>query len=74
VRSTPAQKPSAEPVAVRTTTAAAAPPEAPVLTPLSDESHITLSHRIIGGALLLAVGAAAWALVGGLRRHRRENR
>ena len=73
VRGTSVRKPSAEPVAARTT-ATAAPPEAPVLTPLRDESQMTSGHRIIGGALLVAVGAVAYALVGGLRRRRREKR
>jgi chitin-binding protein len=73
VRTAAAQKPSAAPAAAPASVAAA-PPQAPVLTPVGDESRITLGHQVIAGALLVAVGAAAWALVGGLRRRRRENR
>jgi chitin-binding protein len=61
---------TADPVAAETSEA---PPQPQSFTPVSDESQVTLGHQIIAGALLVAVGAGVWALVGGLRRRRREN-
>ncbi|HEY0002457.1 MAG TPA: lytic polysaccharide monooxygenase, partial [Actinoplanes sp.] len=77
----PAAKPSVTSAAPAPATSAAAapaataaPPRAQSLTPVSQESSVTLGHRIIAGALLLAIGAGGWALVSGNVRRRRENR
>lgn len=50
------------------------PAEAQALTPVGDESQVTLGHGIIAGALAVGIGACLWAAIGGLLRRRRENR
>jgi chitin-binding protein len=60
-----------EPEAVAPTTEAAA---TQAITPVGNESQITLGHQIVAGALALGIGAGLWALIGGLVRRRRENR
>jgi chitin-binding protein len=75
---------SASPSAGRTTAsvplAAAGPTSpapaaaAPDLTPVSDNTKVTLGHQILIGALVLAFGALAVAAFGRLRRKRFENR
>jgi predicted carbohydrate-binding protein with CBM5 and CBM33 domain len=71
------------PVPAATTEAAAAPavpaatvepPRSQSFTPVSAQSSVTLGHRFIAGALLLAICAGAWALFSGSFRRRRENR
>jgi chitin-binding protein len=76
--------PSASPSASRTAeavaaaagepTTAAAAPAAQNLTPVSDETKVTLGHQIIIGALVLAFGALVVGMIGRLRRKRFENR
>jgi predicted carbohydrate-binding protein with CBM5 and CBM33 domain len=67
--------PAAAPVAVAAATTSAAPAAAaPDLTPVSDNTKVTLGHQIVIGALLLAVGALVVAAIGRLRRNRFENR
>ena len=73
---TKATAPRAAPATPRTGPAVAgrtAPP-AQARTPVRQQSQVTLGHWIVAGALLLGLGAAAWAGIGGLRRRRRENR
>jgi predicted carbohydrate-binding protein with CBM5 and CBM33 domain len=69
---------SAEPAAVATAApAATTEPPAPQpqsLTPVGDESRVTLGHQIVAGALVVAFGVTAWAGIGRLRRRRFENR
>lgn len=64
------------PAVVRATapkTSAAAPaPRA--ITPVSDNSRVTLGHWIVAGAVVLGSGAVAWAGTGAILRRRRENR
>jgi predicted carbohydrate-binding protein with CBM5 and CBM33 domain len=48
--------------------------EAQKIQPVSDNSRVTLGHWIVAAALLLGVGAAAWAGTGSILRRRRENR
>jgi predicted carbohydrate-binding protein with CBM5 and CBM33 domain len=66
---------TAAPVAAATSSAppAAAPVAQPDLTPVSDNSDITLGHQIIVGAVLLAAGAVVWAAIDRIRRRRRRN-
>jgi hypothetical protein len=59
---------AAEPEPAETTD----PPQS--LTPVAQESQVTLGHGLIVGALLLAFGFVAWAAIEKLRRGRRENR
>ena len=47
-------------------------PQAQVLTPVGDQSSVTLGHSIIAGAVVLGGGAVLWAAIGGIRR-RRQN-
>jgi predicted carbohydrate-binding protein with CBM5 and CBM33 domain len=54
-----------------TTGAAAAAPD---LTPVSDQTKVTLGHQILIGALVLVFGALVMAGFGWLRRKRFENR
>ena len=61
------------------TAAATTPPadEPRAITPVSNPKEgdtVTLGHWIIGAALSLGLGAAAWAGIGGLLRRRRESR
>jgi predicted carbohydrate-binding protein with CBM5 and CBM33 domain len=51
-----------------------APEAAPNLTPVSDNTKVTLGHQILIGALVLVFGALAVAAFGRLRRKRFENR
>jgi predicted carbohydrate-binding protein with CBM5 and CBM33 domain len=48
--------------------------EGPALTAVSNQSQADLGHRIVVGAVLVAVGFGLWAAIGGLLRRRRENR
>lgn len=74
--------PSASPSVSRTPQAAPAAatvptsdaPEAQSLTPVSDNTKVTLGHQILIGALVLGVGALAAAGFGRLRRKRFESR
>lgn len=56
--------------------ASSAPPAAQSqsLTPVSDNTKVTLGHQIIIGALLLAAAASLWAAIGWMRRRRFERR
>jgi predicted carbohydrate-binding protein with CBM5 and CBM33 domain len=79
-KATPSASPSvsrteqAVPLAAAATTSSAAAVAAPDLTPVSDNTKVTLGHQILIGALVLAVGALAVAGFGRLRRKRFENR
>jgi predicted carbohydrate-binding protein with CBM5 and CBM33 domain len=44
------------------------------LTPVGEQSQVTLGHRIVAGAILVGLGVTAWAVLGGFFRRRRENR
>jgi chitin-binding protein len=66
---TPGAAVAAEPAATTTE-----PPAAQRLTPVSDESKITLGHQFLIGAVVLAAGALIVAGFGRLRRKRFENR
>ena len=78
----PTVKPStAAPVAEEATTPAAeettpaTPEQTPqAITPVGDQSKVTLGHGLVIGALVLAAGFLAYALIGGFLRRRRENR
>jgi predicted carbohydrate-binding protein with CBM5 and CBM33 domain len=48
--------------------------EALAVTPVADTTQVTLGHQILIGACVLGLGAAAWAVVTGVLRRRRENR
>ena len=50
------------------------PASAQALTPVGEQSQITLGHQIVAGALILGVGGLLWAAIGGFLRRRRENR
>jgi predicted carbohydrate-binding protein with CBM5 and CBM33 domain len=71
-RTVTSTKPSSA-AAAAAPTASAAPPQAQ-LTPVSNESTVTLGHQIIAGAVLLGAGALAWGVAGTVLRRRRENR
>jgi chitin-binding protein len=80
-KAAPAKKPSASAAAPtsaapeETTPAAAAPEETQqAITPVGDQSKVTLGHGIVAGALVVAAGFLAYALIGGFLRRRRENR
>jgi predicted carbohydrate-binding protein with CBM5 and CBM33 domain len=79
-KATPSASPSVSRTAKAASPAAAAPTSpvaavaAPDLTPVSDNTKVTLGHQILIGALALVVGALAVAGVGRLRRKRFENR
>jgi predicted carbohydrate-binding protein with CBM5 and CBM33 domain len=63
----PSSEPSPEP-------GAGDPPRQQSFTPVSDQSRVTLGHRIITGAILVGVVVAGWAVLGAIIRRRRENR
>jgi predicted carbohydrate-binding protein with CBM5 and CBM33 domain len=74
-----AVKPAAPPAPTPSSEAAVAPtPEQPAtaqaLTPVGEQSQITLGHQIVAGAMILGVGGLLWAAIGGFLRRRRENR
>lgn len=71
-----AAAPAPTATATSETAATSEPPaaESQRLTPVSDNTKVTLGHQIILGALVLAVVAAAWASIGWLRRKRFERR
>lgn len=69
--------PQAAPVAATAATTGAPAAQAgadPKLTPVSDDTKVTLGHQIVLGALVLGVGALAVAGFGRLRRKRFERR
>ena len=72
------KKPSARPTtpAPEATTAAETPTpqQTQAITPVGDESRVTLGHQIIAGAVLLGGGVLAYAVIAGFLRRRRENR
>ena len=70
----PSRTAEAAPLAATAPTSEAAAQAAPNLTPVSDNTKVTLGHQILIGALVLAVGALAVAGFGRLRRRRFENR
>jgi predicted carbohydrate-binding protein with CBM5 and CBM33 domain len=81
----PAATPSATKPAARATTVARSaapvtrqatsePPRAAEdLTPVGEQSTVTLGHSIIAGAVVLGAGAVLWAVAGAILRRRREN-
>ena len=72
---TPARTaPSRAAVALAATPAATEPPAAQRLTPVSNDTKVTLGHEIVIGAIVLAVAALAIGGFGRLRRKRFENR
>jgi chitin-binding protein len=77
-KAAPAASPSGSRTAEAAPLAASEPtteaPTAQSLTPVSDETKVTLGHQILIGALVLVVGALAVAGLGRLRRKRFENR
>ncbi|HEX5202595.1 MAG TPA: lytic polysaccharide monooxygenase [Actinoplanes sp.] len=64
-------EPAAPPAAVETTEP---PATAQAITPVGDQSQVTLGHGIIAGALVVGASFLAYALIGGFLRKRRENR
>jgi len=50
------------------------PATSQALTPVGDQSQVTLGHQILVGGLVVGVGGVLWAAIGGLVRRRRENR
>jgi len=55
-------------------TPAAAEQTPQAITPVGDQSKITLGHGLVVGALVVGAGFLAYALIGGFLRRRRENR
>ncbi|MCU7728094.1 lytic polysaccharide monooxygenase [Actinoplanes sp. KI2] len=72
-RATTAAAPAASPEQADTTPAAAEQTQQ-AITPVGDQSKVTLGHGLVAGALLVAAGFLAYALIGGFLRRRRENR
>ena len=74
----PAAKPSsAEPAPAAPTPAGTPTSEAPrttAITPVGEQSQVTLGHGIVAGAVLLGGGVLAYAMIGAFLRKRRENR
>jgi predicted carbohydrate-binding protein with CBM5 and CBM33 domain len=70
----PSRTAEAAPLAAAAPGSEAAAVAAPNLTPVSENTKVTLGHQILLGALVLAVGALAVAGFGRLRRKRFENR
>jgi chitin-binding protein len=52
----------------------AAEPQTQAITPVGNNSQVTLGHQILAGALVLGAGFLAYAVIGGFLRRRRENR
>jgi len=77
-KATPSKKPAASApptsAAPEETTPAAAEQTQRAITPVGDQSKVTLGHGIVAGALVVAAGFLAYALIGGFLRRRRENR
>nr|WP_296073109.1 lytic polysaccharide monooxygenase [uncultured Actinoplanes sp.] len=70
----PAERPTTSAAAVpATTTAGTTEPPQARLTPVGEQSNVTLGHSIIAGAVVLGVGAVLWAVAGGILRRRRGN-
>jgi predicted carbohydrate-binding protein with CBM5 and CBM33 domain len=69
-----AVKPAATSAAPAAGPEAGDPPRQQSLTPVSDQSQVTLGHYMITGAILVGVVATGWAMLGGILRRRRENR
>jgi chitin-binding protein len=65
---------AAEPESEAESEESADPPRPQSLTPVGDQSQITLGHRIIAGAVLAGSGVTAWAVLGGFLRRRRKDR
>ncbi|WP_433292198.1 lytic polysaccharide monooxygenase [Actinoplanes sp. CA-030573] len=69
---------SAGPKPAATTEEAAPAAEAPAtgqaITPVGDQSQVTLGHGLVLGALVVGGGFLAYALIAGFLRSRRENR
>jgi predicted carbohydrate-binding protein with CBM5 and CBM33 domain len=66
--------PSSSPAATKAADATSEPPRAAQnLTPVGEQSNVTLGHSIIAGAVVLGAGAILWAVVGGILRRRRGN-
>lgn len=75
------KKPSAAPSPSATKEAAPAaaetseaPTQTQAITPVGDQSRVTLGHGIVAGALIVGASFLAYALIGGFLRKRRENR
>ena len=66
--------PTTEAPAAEETTPAAAEQTQQAITPVGDQSKVTLGHGIVAGALVVGAGFLAYALIGGFLRRRRENR
>ena len=49
-------------------------PQNQAITPVGDQSKVTLGHQIIAGAIVVGGGFLAYAVIAGLLRRRRENR
>jgi predicted carbohydrate-binding protein with CBM5 and CBM33 domain len=82
-KATPSRKPSPSVApasvaptseAAEQTTPAAAEQTPQAITPVGDQSKITLGHGLVVGALVVGAGFLAYALIGGFLRRRRENR
>lgn len=77
-KATPSKKPSASAAptseAPEETTPAAPEQTQQAITPVGDQSKVTLGHGIVAGALVVGAGFLAYALIGGFLRRRRENR
>ena len=76
-KAAPSKSPSAAPTtktAAETTPAAAEQTTQQAITPVGDQSKVTLGHGIVAGALVVGGGFLAYALIGGFLRRRRENR
>jgi predicted carbohydrate-binding protein with CBM5 and CBM33 domain len=65
---------AAPPIPAAEPTTEAPAPQSQSFTRVGDESQVTLGHRIIVAALVVAFGVTAWAVIGLLRRKRFENR
>ncbi|MFI5891698.1 lytic polysaccharide monooxygenase [Actinoplanes sp. NPDC051513] len=68
---TVSQKPAVAPVVAETSEA---PEQSQAITPVGEQSQVTLGHGIVAGALLVGASFLAYALIGGFLRKRRGNR
>jgi len=77
-KATPSKKPSATaaPTSEAPDEATPTSPEQTqqAITPVGDQSKVTLGHGIVAGALVVGAGFLAYALIGGFLRRRRQNR